>query len=647
MMDKLSLSQKIALIPVGIVLLLAFMLWQGQRSLSSVEQQTVEFSETIEPQARLAGALSMNALQRLVTQAQYRQSENPELLQNYHRLAEQAEQLNNDPHFAEFAQAQQIRQNSQGLDKHFVEGLVPSLEEVNRLETAILAEYVPQILAKTTDIHATLDPLTAGELPALTVRLANHVQASSLALMRHLKRVEPRSKDQFYLQLFGAQNDLLDLQTGLNREFQQLWIAEVAKQLEGFTAAATRLFQLLAEQQALMDDLLEPAAEQVVMAATSSQQSQWQVLSDSSRDISQRLQTTAWTNLAFGLSIVVIALVMGWLITRLIRQPVVIMVQAMQAIAQGDGDLTQRLEVKGKDEIAQLAASFNQFIALLQTTVSSINQHVEQLNYAAQQLNLLAQESQQQVGQQQQVVAAVSQHVEQLAQGFGSVAEHVRTADKSAGAIDQASLQGRQLTQSATSEIEQLVAQVDTAAEDMRELAQNSKDAGKILEVINSIAEQTNLLALNAAIEAARAGEHGRGFAVVADEVRNLAKKTQDSTEQIEQMMSHLVGAAEKTEVQMQQGKLQANTSFELMSEMQQSVQQTHHLVSDVTRLLDDVSSACEDQLTTSDTVVDEMQGIESAAQSSLQGTEQTAEQAHKVGELSRLIQASIANFKV
>eukprot|EP00481_Brizalina_sp_1-RS-2013_P001323 TRINITY_DN3281_c0_g1_i1.p2 TRINITY_DN3281_c0_g1~~TRINITY_DN3281_c0_g1_i1.p2 ORF type:complete len:152 (+),score=39.59 TRINITY_DN3281_c0_g1_i1:42-458(+) len=125
----------------------------------------------------------------------------------------------------------------------------------------------------------------------------------------------------------------------------------------------------------------------------------------------------------------------------------------------------------------------------------------------------------------------------------------------------------------------------------MRELAQNSKDASKILEVINGIAEQTNLLALNAAIESARAGEHGRGFAVVADEVRNLAKQTRGSTDQIEQMMNDLVKGAEKTEGQMQQGKAQANTSFELMSEMQVSVEKTHQLVTDITRLLDDVSA--------------------------------------------------------
>ncbi|WP_427977441.1 methyl-accepting chemotaxis protein [Agarivorans sp.] len=647
MMDKLSLSQKIALIPLGIVLLLAVMLWRGQHSLNSVEQQTADFSETIEPRARLAGALSVNALQRLVVQAQYRQTEEPQLLENYRQLAEQAKQFNSSSHLRYFENAQQISDNSQALDQHFIDDLVPSLAELSRLESAVLGQYVPQILAKSADIHATLDLANAGSLPALTVSLANHVQAASLALMRHLKRAEPRSKDQFYLQLFGAQNDLLDLQTGLNREFHQVWINQVAEQLELFTQAASRLFELLQQQQGLMNDLLEPAAEQVVTAATSSQQNQWQVLSSSSREINQHLQNTAWTNLAFGLSIVVIALLMSWVITRLIRQPVVTMVQAMQAIAQGDGDLTQRLSVKGKDEIAQLALAFNQFIDLLQSTVSSINQNVERLSFAAQQLNDLAQDSQQQVGEQQHAVATVSEHVGQLAQGFSSVAEHVRTADQSAGAIDQASLQGRQLTQAATSQIEHLVTQVDGASEDMRELAQNSQEASKILDVINSIAEQTNLLALNAAIEAARAGDHGRGFAVVADEVRNLAKKTQDSTEQIEQMMADLVSGAEKTEAQMQQGKQQASASFELMSEMQQSVQQTHHLVSNITQLLDDVSSACDTQLSTSDTVVAEMKGIESAAQRSLQGTEHTAEQAHKVGELSRLIQASIANFKV
>ncbi|GAB1621795.1 hypothetical protein AAOGI_18450 [Agarivorans albus] len=647
MMDKLNLSQKIALIPVGIVLLLALMLWNSHYSLSGVEQQAVEFSARVEPSARLAGELSVNALQRLVLQSRYSQTEDPRLLQQYQQLAEQAQALVKSPYLAAFNNGEKITSNSQLLDQHFAEELVPLLAEVSSFENTVLRQLVPQALAKTSDIHATLDLLNSGRLPALTVSLANHIQAASIGLMSHLNRRDSRSKDQFYLELFGAENDLIDLKKGLNREHHKAWIVEVEQYVGQFAVAANSIFELLEEQQLLMDDLLNPAAEQVVKGAGDSQQTQWQILGESSQAIAQLLHQTARTSLAFGVSIVFISLLLAWVITRLIRQPVVTMVQAMQAIAQGDGDLTQRLKVKGKDELAQLAAAFNQFIELLQGTVTSINQHVATLNEAANQLNQLAQQSKGQVGQQQQVVAEVSQHIGSLSQGFNEVANHVRNADQSAIAIDEASMQGNTLTQSATNEIKHLVSQVDTASVDMRELAQNSKDASKILEVINGIAEQTNLLALNAAIESARAGEHGRGFAVVADEVRNLAKQTRGSTDQIEQMMSDLVKGAEKTEGQMQQGKVQANTSFELMSEMQLSVEKTHQLVSDITRLLDDVSAACDAQLSTSETVVSEMQDIESAAQMSLEGTEQTAEQAKKVGQLSSLIQASIANFKV
>lgn len=647
MMDKLSLSQKIALIPIGIVLLLGIMVWSSTSALRNVELQTVEFSENVEPRARLAGELSVNALQRLVVQSRYSQTEDPSLLQRYQQLADQAEHLDNSPHLAGFSNAEKITSNSQLLDQYFADELVPLLAEVSRLESLVLSQVVPQALAKSSDIHATLDPLNSGRLPGLTINLANHIQASAIALMSHLKRQDSRSKDRFYLELFGAQNALLDLTKGLNREHHKVWIGQVASNVNQLADSASRLFDLLLEQKLLMEELLNPAAEQVVQQAGNSQQSQWQVLSESSRAISQQLQQTAWANMAFGLSIVVISLLMGWLITRLIRQPIVTMVEAMQAIAQGDGDLTQRLNVKGKDELAQLAQAFNQFIELLQTTVTTINQNVEALNLAAGRLNQLAQQSKDQMGQQQQVVGEVSKHIGQLSQGFNEVAQHVRSADSSAIAIDQASNQGNQLTQSATTEIKHLVNQVDSASEDMRELAKNSKDASKILEVINNIADQTNLLALNAAIESARAGEHGRGFAVVADEVRNLAKQTRGSTDQIELMMNDLVKGAEKTEGQMRQGRSQASASFELMSEMQQSVETTHQLVSDITRLLDDVSAACDAQLHTSDTVVHEMQDIELAAQRSLEGTEHTAEQAAKVGELSDLIQASIANFKV
>ncbi|WP_432464135.1 methyl-accepting chemotaxis protein [Agarivorans sp. QJM3NY_33] len=647
MINRLSLSQKIALIPVGIVLLMVLMIWSSNHSLTGVQQKTKAFSQEVEPSARLAGDLSVNALQRLVLQSHFSETEAPALLEQYQQLAEQAKQLEQSPHLRGFSDAAQITANSELLDQHFVEGLVPLLAEISQLESRVLRDVVPQTLAKLSDIHATLDITSSGMLPSLTVNLANHIQAASIALMSHLNRQDSRSKDRFYLELFGAQNTLLDLIKGLNRERHQQWIQLVEQQVQLFADSADRLFDLVEQQQLLKDDLLNPAAEQVVAAASNTLQQQWQMVSQSSSAISEQLQQTAWTNMAFGLSIVVISLVMGLIITRLIRQPVVAMVQAMQAIAQGDGDLTQRLVVKGRDELAQLASAFNQFIALLQTTVTNINQHVAELNGAAEQLNTLAQQSKTQMGEQQRVVSEVSGHIGQLSQGFSEVADLVRNADSSAVSINQASEQGSQLTQSATSEIKQLVAQVDGASEDMRELAKNSKDASKILEVINSIAEQTNLLALNAAIESARAGEHGRGFAVVADEVRNLAMQTRGSTEQIEQMMSDLVKGAEKTEIQMREGRSQASSSFELMSEMQGSVTQTHELASHITGLLDEVSGACDTQLNTSETVVNEMQGMESGAQRSLEGTEHTALQAEKVGQLSHQIQASIANFKV
>ncbi|WP_026958538.1 methyl-accepting chemotaxis protein [Aliagarivorans taiwanensis] len=420
------------------------------------------------------------------------------------------------------------------------------------------------------------------------------------------------------MELFGSKNALFDLQAGLKREHQQQQIQHVAELLGEYVELANLSFDLLEELQLLNEELLQPSAQQVVNSAELSQQQMWQQLRDSSQLIDQRLEQTRWQNLIFGVIIALVSLLIAALVIRLIRSPVIKMVAAMKDIAQGEGDLTQRLDIRGRDELEQAARSLE--------------------NHAGR--------SEQQANQQQAAVQNVNQHVAQLSARFAEVLEHVTSANQSAEAISDASHQGRQLTDSNSELLARVVALIEASVDDMQQLVNNSRDASKVLEVIDGIAEQTNLLALNAAIEAARAGEQGRGFAVVADEVRNLARKTQDSTEQIEQMMGSLVNGAQHSESQMVDSKQQAGDSSEAMGEMRQSVIATHELVSTISELLREISQSCDQQGRITDTVVEDMQRIEDSSSEALQLTSDTAKQAKLVASLGASIKRRMAQFK-
>ncbi|WP_026973044.1 methyl-accepting chemotaxis protein [Aliagarivorans marinus] len=645
-MMQLSLTKKIAAIPLAMLILLALMMGLNTWSVHQVELHTEAFTEQVEPRARLASQLSSNALERLSAQQNYRLAMDPAALQQYQQLSATANQLLSDPQLEAFPQASQIASNSRYLDQYFIDDLVPLRQQLQQTQQRILEQVVPLALERVFQINASLDINTAGRLPGLTVYFANHLQAATIALMDHLGQHERHSKERFYMELFGSQNALFDLQAGLKREHQQQQIQHVAELLGEYVELANLSFELLEELQLLNEELLQPSAQQVVNSAELSQQQMWQQLRDSSQLIDQRLEQTRWQNLIFGVIIALVSLLIAALVIRLIRSPVIKMVAAMKDIAQGEGDLTQRLDIRGRDELAQLAEAFNQFISLLQSTVQQVNASTLELEQAARSLENHAGRSEQQANQQQAAVQNVNQHVAQLSARFAEVLEHVTSANQSAEAISDASHQGRQLTDSNSELLARLVALIEASVDDMQQLVNNSRDASKVLEVIDGIAEQTNLLALNAAIEAARAGEQGRGFAVVADEVRNLARKTQDSTEQIEQMMGSLVNGAQHSESQMVDSKQQAGDSSEAMGEMRQSVIATHELVSTISELLREISHSCDQQGRITDTVVEDMQRIEASSSEALQLTSDTAEQAKLVASLGASIKRRMAQFK-
>ncbi|MCG8518004.1 MAG: methyl-accepting chemotaxis protein [Pseudomonadales bacterium] len=219
-------------------------------------------------------------------------------------------------------------------------------------------------------------------------------------------------------------------------------------------------------------------------------------------------------------------------------------------IAEGKGDLTRRIPVERQDDLGKLAVSFNQVLDNLQSMVRSIKELAEQLGQDAQHLSGQVSDNDSSVGQQTDAINQVATAINQLHSAIQEVAGNAAHATEATREAKASGDEGANQVRASSDQVQRLVSQIGNAVEVIQRLAKDSDNISSVLDVIRGIAEQTNLLALNAAIEAARAGEQGRGFAVVADEVRTLAGRTQSSTEDIQKMISTLQsGVAEVVEV--------------------------------------------------------------------------------------------------
>ncbi|MGL6620020.1 methyl-accepting chemotaxis protein [Aeromonas veronii] len=288
-------------------------------------------------------------------------------------------------------------------------------------------------------------------------------------------------------------------------------------------------------------------------------------------------------------------LAISWLVSMLLG-PLTKVSQALARIADGNGDLTQRIKIDANDEVGQLANSFNRFVGSQHQLIGNIRQLANELNADAERSLVTNQAAVDELQRQQQEVTMVATAVTEMASATMEIAGNAENTAAAAQQSAQSSEQGKMLVNKTRQSINGLAEEVGQATEVIGELSRHAQAITSILSTIQGIAEQTNLLALNAAIEAARAGEQGRGFAVVADEVRVLSRRTQDSTQQIQSTIETLQQTTARAVSLMQTSQGLADNSVQDADQAVRALEEITSAISLISDMAGQIATAAEEQ---------------------------------------------------
>ncbi|HWH87868.1 MAG TPA: methyl-accepting chemotaxis protein [Pseudomonas sp.] len=348
-----------------------------------------------------------------------------------------------------------------------------------------------------------------------------------------------------------------------------------------------------------------------------------------------------------GLIIAGIGLLVIWLVGHGIARPLKQMVAMLDDIAKGEGDLTRRLSSDRSDELGSIAKGFNTFLAKLQAMITQVVTSVQSVSDSSEHTADIAIRTNIGVQKQMAEIDQVATAVQEMTATAQDVARNATQAAQAASHADQAASQGMQIVRDTSNSIGVLAVEIGKAVDVVQTLAKDSENINAILTAIRGIAEQTNLLALNAAIEAARAGEQGRGFAVVADEVRNLAQKTQKATEEIQAMIQQLQQGTRDVVRVMEDSQNRTDESVQHAAKAAEALETITQAVSVINDMNTQIASAAEEQSAVADDINRNVINIGQVANEVAGGADESSSASASLTKLAEQQRRLINQFKV
>jgi methyl-accepting chemotaxis protein len=508
------------------------------------------------------------------------------------------------------------------------------MNKINNANVVMSTNSMPSIKA--------LDKLTEGSirLRVLSYRLMLNRDPDTLQKTNELLAMRNKQIDDaraVYVKLISApeEQSAYDQYVQLLNDYRQL-----ESRMKSLSQAndLTELTRLLSADLQTNSDQMNVVLGKLVEMNT-------QQLNEASTNANQQYSTAFTMVVTLLIIATALTLLFAWLLTNSITRPIASALNAAEDIAEGD--LTRTITVDGTDEAGRLLAAMLKMQSKLRDTLQRISGSATQLASAAEELNAVTDESARGLSQQNNEIEQAATAVNQMTSAVEEVARNaVSTSEASKNATTSAS-DGRDLVQETVSAIERMSTDVQSTSTLIGNLADESRDIGKVLDVIRGLADQTNLLALNAAIEAARAGEAGRGFAVVADEVRALAHRTQQSTSEIERMIGSIQGGTEQAVNSMRSSTERAESTLNIAKGAGLALDTINSAVVEINERNLVIASAAEEQAQVAREVDRNLVNIRDLSTQSATGANQTSAASNELSRLAVDLNGMVARFKV